>query len=520
MRINPFIVLLAIIFTLSCLIPVNASNEAQTEKHQQLFADVVKDNGTNAELLADKLSIEFDKCPKTFTEELNTQGKETIKLIAELTTYGHYFEDFSGYKERVNELADSTAKTELQNSIDSILGANTQVVNAEDYSATTESFDVETIKHFIDVNLQIGEVNEEFFHTIGWVFRTDPILFAGLMEEYDKDEQEYLAKAVAYDCGKNDYSALTFRRDGIQRTSNKSLDLLIRELGNPENKKLESFFSEENADGTLNGTKSTYTPTIGAILYGSSPIEVGAPVSLTVKYTESAHTSVARSYWTEIYCIRNGNSYLCSSKYVTIPAGSSTVTGTYTLTFTDVGPVYTLVKVYSTQNGTLLESRQGANPDYTKGRWRIQVALPTNRDYKGTLTLYRANGSSVMSCQCLGRSAYNYNMYTQFGHTPTGTYTGVLGGPDGDTNAYGAYKYVAMTGVSGVIISSGRSGIWIHGGRYPYSNTSATWYPLSPTLGCVRIAPTDQQSLQDNITSLTSSTGYHFATGNISIYET
>ena len=80
MRINPFIVLLAIIFTLSCLIPVNASNEAQTEKHQQLFADVVKDNGTNAELLADKLSIEFDKCPKTFTEELNTQGKETIKL--------------------------------------------------------------------------------------------------------------------------------------------------------------------------------------------------------------------------------------------------------------------------------------------------------------------------------------------------------------------------------------------------------------------------------------------------------
>ena len=84
---------------------------------------------------------------------------------------------------------------------------------------------------------------------------------------------------------------------------------------------------------------------------------------------------------------------------------------------------------------------------------------------------------------------------------------------------YGVYKYVAMTGVSGVIISSGRSGIWIHGGRYPCSNTSATWYPLSPTLGCVRIAPTNQQSLQNNITSLISSTGYHFATGNISIYE-
>ena len=137
------------------------AGEERHDRHEHVVADVVKDNGTNAELLADKLSIEFDKCPKTFTEELNTQGKETIKLIAELTTYGHYFEDFSGYKERVNELADSTAKTELQNSIDSILGANTQVGNAEDYSATTESFDVETIKHFMKNTGQYALIQKE-----------------------------------------------------------------------------------------------------------------------------------------------------------------------------------------------------------------------------------------------------------------------------------------------------------------------------------------------------------------------
>lgn len=74
-----------------------------------------------------------------------------------------------------------------------------------------------------------------------------------------------------------------------------------------------------------------------------------------------------------------------------------------------------------------------------------------------------------------------------------------------------------MTGISGVIKTSGRSGIWIHGGD-PASSGSST-YPLRPTYGCVRITNAHQNTMVTKITSLTSSTGYHDTTGKISIVE-
>ena len=72
-----------------------------------------------------------------------------------------------------------------------------------------------------------------------------------------------------------------------------------------------------------------------------------------------------------------------------------------------------------------------------------------------------------------------------------------------------------MTGVSGVIVESGRSGIWIHGGD-PSTDPSATWYPLRPTYGCVRISNSDQNSLQNKINNLISN--YHYNTGKIHIW--
>jgi hypothetical protein len=149
------------------------------------------------------------------------------------------------------------------------------------------------------------------------------------------------------------------------------------------------------------------------------------------------------------------------------------------------------------------------------GDWKVTVVLPSDRNYKGTLTLYKANGSYVCSFECLGRSVSNASMYEYEGNTPTGTYTGFLYGPVETAYSYGPYKVINMTGVSGAIIDSGRSGIWIHGGD-PCTDSSLTYYPLRPTHGCVRISNSNQYNLQNSITNLINSE-YHNSTGNIII---
>lgn len=159
-----------------------------------------------------------------------------------------------------------------------------------------------------------------------------------------------------------------------------------------------------------------------------------------------------------------------------------------------------------------------AEADIVYGYWKINVVLPVDRDYKGRLYLYWANGSLSSVADCLGKSVWNTPSTVTYGDTPTGQYTGNLGGPDSNTAAYGPYKYIAMVGVSGQIITSGRNGIWIHGGREGVSGTDDPWYPLYPTEGCVRISNSKQLTIQNAITGMINSY-YHYTTGNISITE-
>ena len=171
--------------------------------------------------------------------------------------------------------------------------------------------------------------------------------------------------------------------------------------------------------------------------------------------------------------------------------------------------------VYKRQ--TLLNSRQGSSPDTIYGYWSIDIVLPANRNNKGTLKLRDASGVELLSCECLGLSVSNDSMTTYEGNTPTGTYTGYLYGPVDPSGSYGPYKVINMTGVSGVIISSGRSGIWIHGGN-PEPDTTKPNYPLQATHGCVRVTNSNQLTLQNLITNLISSED-HYTTGNISISQ-
>lgn len=87
-----------------------------------------------------------------------------------------------------------------------------------------------------------------------------------------------------------------------------------------------------------------------------------------------------------------------------------------------------------------------------------------------------------------------------------------------EQDSYGPYKVIMLTPVSGDIKDfTNRSGIWIHGGD-PCSYPSASWYPLRPTYGCIRVSNADQLSLQTHIETLIANSN-HKAQGTVSIVE-
>lgn len=158
-----------------------------------------------------------------------------------------------------------------------------------------------------------------------------------------------------------------------------------------------------------------------------------------------------------------------------------------------------------------MTSRTGTYPDTVEAYWYININFSSDRSVPGTLRLYNSNSELYLETSCLGKSASGLSQDQVCGDTPTGTYTGFLGDVQSDTNKYGPYKVIQMTGIAGKIATySYRSGIWIHGGR---DQTA-----LQSTNGCVRVFNSAQLNLQNAITYFINSTG-HQSTGYIYISE-
>lgn len=172
-------------------------------------------------------------------------------------------------------------------------------------------------------------------------------------------------------------------------------------------------------------------------------------------------------------------------------------------------------KVYNSSN--VLVATSSSVTVTVWGQWHIDVVLPVDRTQLGTITLYNASGESVLSDICLGKSQTGNSMYVRYGNTPTGEYTGYLYTHNGNPDSYGPYKVIYTIPQSGVIVESGRSGIWIHGGS-PETNTASPYYPLRETQGCVRVTNDMQLRLQNSITNLFTNQ-YHYETGTVSMRE-
>ena len=482
-------------------------------------------DGAYSEAVAVCLADAFDNNGEDFIRNLAKYKSGDMTKVSQLLVYGESYRSLESFEVEIISLAESTQDAfqlaALKSIIDSIAQyMTTEYAEPEAKSVTDEYYNVfnpDTIKKLIDVNLVLMNPDEELFHVLGTAFRADTCLFIKTISGYSREIINYLAQGVANDCIR--FNEKEYAVFGAERLTAEEFSLikLFEEKINSRSIHALGFKSDYQRENSKGFARSAYVPIIDTITYTTSPLDVGTNVNLSVVFKETAHTTDVRTYYTRVYAVRDGVSWLKASKAIAIPAGSTSVSTTYTLSFSNVGEVYTRVEVYSSSFGSLLAQKLKTYPDIIHGKWSIAVSLSSDRSQFGSLTLYDASGTSLLNTICLGKSDSGNDMYTTNGDTPTGTYTGELGGPNGNTSSYGPYKYVQMTGVSGVIIESGRSGIWIHGGTT--ASPSLQTYPLRPTNGCVRITNDDQQNLENEITAMTSATGYHYAVGNITIVE-
>ena len=103
-------------------------------------------------------------------------------------------------------------------------------------------------------------------------------------------------------------------------------------------------------------------PTIGPIIYTSSPLKIGESEKLNVTFTENT-SQAERTYLIKIYCIQKGKYHLKATKKISIPSNSESVTHTFNIKFNKPGSYETNVKVYNFDGSILLAERTGKYPD-------------------------------------------------------------------------------------------------------------------------------------------------------------
>lgn len=383
---------------------------------------------------------------------------------------------------------------------------------------TVTSFYAPAVRQMIEANLETGNTDEEFFHLLANAYLADPALLVETISDLTVDEISFLAKAIAYDLQKTDRVQLACMPDECETTAAETFARLIcSEVANSQNTSLLS----------LSGlTETTVTP--GVELLVEEDLTITIPTcsandtmvftNVTVSFTFSTNTvsNSARSYAVTLYKTKDGVTSTVKMGLYTIQAGDLSTPVSMSVAFNATGE-YTLYANVKEVGSSVAISSYSSATITVRGQWHITVELLADRKQLGEITLYDASGTQLLSDICLGKSESGASMYVWRGNTPTGEYTGKLETHNGDTSSYGPYEVVKLTGQSGAIVESGRSGIWIHGGD-PNPYPSSSHYPLRVTYGCVRVTNATQLELQNKITDLTENLK-HLETGTVSITE-
>ncbi len=393
-------------------------------------------------------------------------------------------------------------------------------VEAPEQEIEAVTFHAPTIRKMIEVNLELGNADEQFFHMLANAYLADPALLVETIMDLPGEDITYLAKAISYDLQKTGRADQAVIPSACNSPVTSAIAKLIySQASNPENATLDAFYAIDMFSNLPGDAAVAYEGAVmvSSLVLSTYEAEIYAPVTATFTVTNTAISTSSRMYTYCVYRTDGATDTMIQSGRLTHEANAFSTTITLNLTNNAVGEYSFYVWVYPDIVGTYISSGE-SSPITVTGKWHITVELTADRTQLGTITLFNAEGTQVSSSICLGRSDDNLPMNRINGHTPIGVYTGILYQASSNTYSFGPYRRILLDIVSGYAADecSHRSELMIHGGD-PSTNTSSPSYPLRPTYGCVRVTNDYQLSLITQIDSLISS--YHYSTGQVTVTQ-
>ena len=371
----------ALAISMLSTVPAFAANETgnAAQSTPALMEEAVSSDGAGSEAVSYELYQRFTDDPAAFLSDLASQPDDVRQVIVQFIVWENKY-DTNTLPDILSGLSDLSADQldaaeELTDYWTDYQAQNPETEIPEDTSVTLPGFDTQTIRGFIDQNLSVSDPysDEAFCVSIAEAYEADPTAFGEMISDLDTGDIQRLGGQIAY-AVENDLVDVTLptAQNGL---SSSALSVLQQAIAQADPPQRTNVGVEEDAPFP-SSARSTYVPTIGTISY-SGNLEVGKAVTLSVKISETAHSSTARSYYVVAMCAhsQNGTYYKKAEGSLTIPSGSSTATKSFSVTMSDPGNVYTKILVYSSNGGSLLASRIGTYPDAFTGRWRIQINL-------------------------------------------------------------------------------------------------------------------------------------------------
>lgn len=518
--------LLSIVFLLSTVFSsvyaegTATTSDIQANTYYQMFGNAINSDGVYAEQASFNIGEAFKKDPSSFITKLNNMNEKEIDVISGMLIYYYSYSDISELKETLEHLKNNDKSfTKYEKVIKSILKQISVIENSNHLSQEnlknpeiTIGFNIDRIKGFIQNNE--SQVDEEYSITLANACLADPNLFVKLLSEIESKKIENICRLVAKVLKNQGVNSISEKANGVKVNNHQRsiFDIINKEIKKVDTSNIIPLKSVVNPELSFN------------TIFLNNKIKAGEKTNYKVELISNKLFTRDVNYFVELYSQKDEKSFLKECKYVKIPAGQDRISFDFNPTFYNSGTYNLSAKVYDSTRSTLIFDSKSFATITAVYDWEIYVWLyqhrttHNNRDDNGVvLQLWGADGTLALTINdVLGRSVSGDSPLVYKGNTPTGDYSGYLAGPCTPSTSYGPYKVVAMTGVSGQIIDSGRSGIWIHGGS-PETDTSKLWYPLRPTYGCVRITNNDQYTLQTEIEAAIAAGSSN--TGSIKIRE-
>lgn len=176
-----------------------SAQAADSTPLNQLFSTALIADGETADAAALQLYEQFLTNPKYFLNELDISNTKTQNAVSELLFYEVYLSDNGGEFCRIL----ANVNTNCANSL--LQKFNRYVIQQQSLSESVlfdniATFDAETVREFLDSSLLSPDpyADEEFCRKAAEWYDMDPVLFAEILNDYEKEEISRIAYQIAY----------------------------------------------------------------------------------------------------------------------------------------------------------------------------------------------------------------------------------------------------------------------------------------------------------------------------------